>query len=329
MIVVFCSLRFFVGNDYKGYYRSYNYLLNQNPDLTDFFWEPGFFYIAKFLTVFGDIGYIFLLFVSSAITFIFIYVALKEQGSLKWGLFFVMTLGLMIMVNDQVRQGIALGIFLFSIKFIRNEQLSKFLICITLAFLFHYSALILVFVYYIRFIKLSKFWWVVLISGTYLGFQLGVFYETIFKLIELIPHYGDLYITRQKFFEIELGGSGLSILFRNVLAFIFIISLSNINSNIYAKIYLTGLVLGNIVVGFMPAERVTYFLYYVHIFAFPMLLNTNKKIGKQLFYFIVLLSLVFFTFQNLFGLEKHGAIPYRTIFFENLSNPPRELIYGN
>ncbi|MGN8226122.1 EpsG family protein [Gracilimonas sp. BCB1] len=328
-IIAFCGLRFFVGNDYDGYYRSFKHLLNYSPGLTEFYWEPGFYYLAKALTRFGEIGYFYLLLISSIVTFILIYIALKEQSSLKWGVYFAITLGLLIMANDQVRQGIALGVFLYSLKYIRDGELNKYLMCIIIASLFHYSSLLLVFVYFIRLIKLNKVWWIFLIGVTYVGFQRGIFYETIFSMIELIPYYGELYAARQRFFEVELGGSGLSILFRNALALIFIIALPNLKKNIYAKIYLTGLILGNMVVGFMPAERVTYYLYYVHIIALPLLLYANKKLSKQLFYVIVLLSFIFFSLQNLFALEKHGAIPYRTIFFEDLSNPPQELIYKN
>lgn len=327
LIIIFCGLRFFVGNDYSSYYKTYRSILTFNPDFAKLIWEPGFYLLAKGATYFGEIGYVVLFFSSTIITFYFIYSALRDQGSIKWGIFFVITLGLMIMVNDQVRQGIALSIFLYSLKYLRDKELNKYLFCIVIATLFHYSSLILVFVYFLKYLKLNRLWWLTLIGITYIGFQMHLFYDTIFSFVKLLPYYGEIYAAKQRFFEIEYGGSGLSILFRNVLALVFVIAVPDIKNNLYAKIYLMGIILGNIVVGFMPAERIVYYLYYVHIFAFPLLLYTNKKLSKRLFYLIVLISLVYFSLQNLFALEKHGAIPYRTIFFEDLSNPPKELIY--
>ena len=79
VLILFCSLRFFVGNDYEGYYQGYNTLLRKNFEFSSVYWEPGFFTLARISAVFNDSGYIFLIGFSSVLTFSFLYKALKDR----------------------------------------------------------------------------------------------------------------------------------------------------------------------------------------------------------------------------------------------------------
>ena len=59
----------------------------------------------------------------------------------------------------ELDRGVALSIFIYSIRFIENRKFIRYLLCILLAATFHFSAFILVFVYFVRYIRLSYYTW--------------------------------------------------------------------------------------------------------------------------------------------------------------------------
>jgi hypothetical protein len=327
VLIIFCSFRFFVGNDYEGYYQGYNVLLRSNFDFSRLYWEPGFYILARISSIFNETGYIFLIGISSVLTFSFLYKALKIQGDLLWGFYLTTTFGLLIMVNDQIRQGLALSIFFYSLKFIQKNKFYKYLLAILIASLFHYSALLLIPIFLIRKVSVRKTLWLVLIFGSFLGTYFNLFISIFFQLIENIPYYGILYAERERFFDLVEINSGIAILFKNFVAILFLLFFTGSSRNIYRNLYLGGVVLGNIFLGFMPGERISFYLYYTMIFAIPLLYNQSIS-GRSRQLFIGLMSIIFlyFLIQNFFALEKHGAIPYRTLWFENIKNPSKELL---
>lgn len=323
VIILFCGLRFFVGNDYSGYYYNFQRISIYNLSFIEQRWEPGIYLITQIFKN-SKIGYFFFLFTCSLITYIFIFKTLIYKNVLKWGIFFTFTLGLLIMANDQVRQAVALSIFLFSIKYIEQNNFKKYLKWIIVAAFFHYSAIALIPLYFIKNIKLNSFIFSVLIIVTYIGFRLGIFYQFIFAVIGKIPFYSELYLARERFFDIDQTGSGLTILFKTLIALFVAVFYNKINKPIYATLFLYGSILANISVGFMPIERFSYYLIYTNIIVLPLMLK--HKFTKLFTKGLVVVAFIYFLLVSFFGLEKHGAVPYRTIFNNNIASPKSEYI---
>lgn len=323
VIVLFCGLRFFVGNDYSGYYYNFQRISTYNLSFFEQRWEPGIYLIIQIFEN-SKIGYFFFLFTCSVITYIFIFKALIYENVLQWGIFFTFTLGLLIMANDQVRQAVSLSIFLFSIKYIEQNNFKKYLKWIIVAALFHYSAIALIPIYFLKNVKLNSFIFSILIIVTYIGFRLGIFYDLIFVLIGKIPYYGELYLARERFFDIDQTGSGLTILFKTLIALFIAVFYNKINKPIYATLFLYGSILANISVGFMPIERFSYYLIYTNIIVLPLMLKHNFT--KPFTRGLVVVAFIYFLLVSFFGLEKHGAVPYRTIFNKNIASPKSEYI---
>ncbi len=323
VIVFFCGLRFFVGNDYIGYYNNFKTISIYNLSFIEQLWEPAIYLLTQFFKN-SKIGYFFFLFTCTLITYIFIFKALIYNKILKWGIFFIFTLGFLIMANDQVRQAVALSIFLFSIKYIEQNNFKKYLIWILIASLFHYSAIGLIFVFFLKNIKFNSFLWVLLIILSYVGFQLGVFYNLIFALIEKIPFYGEIYLKNERFFDIDQSGSGLSILFKTIVSLFVAFFFNKIKKPIPATLFLYGSILANISVGFMPIERFSYYLVYANIIVLPLFFkNDFTKLFIKGFSAIIF---IYFLIVSYYGLEKHGAVPYRTIINENITSPKSEYL---
>ena len=323
VIVLFCGLRFFVGNDYHNYFYSLQAISKYNLSFFEQRWEPGTYLLSQFFQ-FSNIGYIYVLFISSLLTYVFTFRALVYNNILKWGVFFTFSLGMLIMANDQVRQAVAFSIFLFSIKYIEQNDFKQYFKWIIIATLFHYSAIALTPIFFIKKIRLNSVIFSILIIATYIGFRLGIFYNFIFILTEKIPYYGAYFIERERFFIIDHSGSGLGVLFKTLTALFVAVFYNKINKPIYATIFLFGTIIANLSVGFMPIERFSNYLVFTNIIAIPMLFN--NKFTKTFAKGYAIIAFIYFLLVSLYGLEKHGAVPYRTILNENLASPKIEYI---
>lgn len=323
IIAIFCGIRFFVGNDYVGYYNGFS-LIHKNSEFVEKLrWEPGIIFIIWIFKS-SPIGYIPFLFVCTVITYFFIFKTLVREDVLKWGIFFTFTLGLLIMANDQVRQGVALSIFLYSIQYIEKGNFRKYLLWLIVASMFHFSALGLILVYFITKIKFSALTWVILLVISYLLMQFHVVYELLYSIALKIPYYGEHFASKTEYFQVGAFRTGLGILFKNFIAIIIAVLYNKLERPLYAKIFLMGAILANLTTGFMLIERFSYYMVYTNILVLPFLFKQRNF--KQIAIVIATVCLIYFELQSLFALEKHGAVPYRTIFFENLKNPPKEFL---
>jgi len=52
----------------------------------------------------------------------------------------------------------------------------------------------------------------------------------------------------------------------------------------------------------------------------------NNKFTKTFAKGYAIIAFIYFLLVSLYGLEKHGAVPYRTILNENLASPKIEYI---
>ena len=96
----------------------------------------------------GSIQTVF--FIVSLITYIFLYKALTFFSSGKTtSLLIYFSLLFFILDMSGLRQSLALSIFFYSIQYIYNGRFSKFMLFIMLAASFHWSAYLLIFMYFI------------------------------------------------------------------------------------------------------------------------------------------------------------------------------------
>ena len=51
--------------------------------------------------------------------------------------------------------------------------------------------------------------------------------------------------------------------------------------------------------------------------------------SQRIRFLVVYIILIYFSVESFTGLEKHGAVPYRTILNEDLENPPAEYYENN
>ncbi len=148
-----------VGYDYITYEEAYHdFAVASWSDL--FFvrirFEPGYVLFNKCLTIISS-NYLLFKVVTSFINICSVLIFIKRYSVMPWmscALF--LTLGFYNFELNIMRQSLALSISLFAYPYAENKSLLKFLLCIILATLFHYSAIILLIIYPIANIKFTK-----------------------------------------------------------------------------------------------------------------------------------------------------------------------------
>lgn len=141
------GVRWHVGVDYMSYLE--NYLSVQNFGHSIFTKEYGFEYITLFFAKLG-LHYTFYFTFLAFLQIYFIYRAFQDQRFLYpiLGIFIVFGPFYLEWMNG-IRQVIAATMFVYSIRFILEKKLFKYLAIILLASLFHQSVLILLPVYFL------------------------------------------------------------------------------------------------------------------------------------------------------------------------------------
>ena len=139
VMVLSCGLRYDTASDYLNYVLLF-YRIRDGLNFP-FEVEPGYLLLNK-LFVSIPYGFTIVLFISSLVSIYLLMDFLTRNDSLKWGLFFCFCFELIMMFNNQVRQGIAVATFLYATRFIQEGKWWKYLIAIIAAMMFHMSALI-------------------------------------------------------------------------------------------------------------------------------------------------------------------------------------------
>lgn len=141
-----------IGNDTFAYY--YGYLTYDSN--TDSRYEPGYLFIYKICKFFFTTPYA-IIFVTGGLSMLLFYIFIRSNSN--WMFMSIMIfvfLGIFDANMNIVRQAIATGFTCYSYKYLKNNHLLKFLICIGIAVSFHATAIIFIIAWWFRKIKISK-----------------------------------------------------------------------------------------------------------------------------------------------------------------------------
>lgn len=312
LLLLFCGLRNGVGNDYLEYSRNFDKIYLQELGFSEQRFEPFFYYLS---IMFGGLANrtAYIMLSCSAVTFFFLFKVLRFHSIMLEGLIIFISLGFMFMINDQVRQGVALCIFLFSLRFVEMRDFKTYFFYILLGSLCHYTALLMLPLYWVTGVKISRYISVPVLLCVYLGYKIGVFYDLFFAMIKLIPIYGDIYADHLQLSFIRDQGSGLGILFLLLVSLYVCFSTDSNNKMRVNNIFFLGAVLTFMSVGFMPIQRIALYLFSSIIIILGQYLK-GKRYSLEWSLAMFFIGL-YFSIGVLFDLEKHGAVPYSNLLF--------------
>jgi hypothetical protein len=180
LLAFIIGFRYEVGVDWFGY-KTYFESIKNNPSLTinDQMMEPGFYYINKVIANWG-LSYEWMFFAIAFLSWLF-YFKSVPPFILPLFIFFLFVDEYFFWGMNGVRQFAAMSIWLFSIRFIVNKKILKYIFLILLASIFHRSVLILFPFYFLPQIKNYKKY--LMISIFFISILFGTS-KTFISLIE-------------------------------------------------------------------------------------------------------------------------------------------------
>lgn len=304
LLTLIACIRFDVGFDYPTYYHAIDEVFL--PILSRF--EPLSLFIAL-LSVWLGSPYVFFI-ITSCIIYPLAFHAFK-YNSVSPVISLIVYVGLFYLSSySVVRQAIAISICLYAYKYVRCKSFIKYVICIVLATLFHYSAIVALIIYPIFYKVKLKY--------TIIGLILLLLLRDVF--LSELGRYGiyEEYLSQLN----ELKGGSLTRYFYIILFVSFFFIIKRRGYSIEEQRLLSVIVVGLFtpyLFGSTMGEKVGFYFLIYYCYLIPLLLR-NKKTYKSSIYVLIFsgyfLFMIYFT-ANIPD-QKSPFTPYRTIF--NVSN---------
>lgn len=309
ILFIFCGLRYKVGNDYESYQNIF-YAIKSGFES---YVEPGF-YLLNIIFSKTNNGFYYVFGIVSFVT-IYLYLrALIKFRVVLLGVFFLFTAEYLFFINDIIRQGLAIAIFLNLISAISsNKTIKIYIIVLISTFTIHYSAIVLLLVNFLKRIKVNNLVWAVLITLSAILYFLGYFKNSFPLLIGLIPYYGERYLVLQEgeFLDnVELG-SGLGVLFKYITYMFVAVYSTRQKNDIIFNLFMFGCVLQFVFLDyFLPLRVLEYFLY-LKLILYSVLVKYEWDLKKSIIF--IILHIIYFEYLLIVSGGKHGGFPYNNI----------------
>lgn len=320
LIFFFLALRYDFGNDYKNYVDIFiNYARNDQIDFKYFFvsyYEPGYLLL---IWLFRTLGFFAMTAVLALFSCAIYYRFIVKYVPVKYYWFaiflYIFFPGFMLIHSTAMRQSIAVMIFVFSIDFIYKKDAIRYFLCIGLASLFHFTALILFPVYLLAFLnrKINIVYGGLFVLTFASLFLFGNYLSPYLKLI--ITNFSDRYDSYQ---DPGVVSTGLGFLYYSAL-FIIILYCERMQRREVALVFKIAVVsflliplslivemIGRLGIYFAPATIIVYPF---------VLMNLKKPISKIIFSSMLLVITVFQFFQFFYSETYRDYFgSYQTIF---------------
>jgi transmembrane protein EpsG len=311
------AVRYYVGTDYLKTYYSGFYRILEGSKIDGF--EIGFYSLNKLIQVFSNNA--FWLFAITAI--ITVGMTYKAIGDLSVDVplsivLYLVTRYYFIGMNA-VRQFMGLAILTYSLKYVFEEDIKKFAICVLLASAFHYTCLLFIPVYFISKLNLNFRQIVLLLIVTFILFTFGIsaalkyFSGTKYALLAL---------------KYDLAGIKFSAFTIVLNIGLFAIGYKSHSRHNDDKKYSTCLnlqflaTLTSFGLRSIPLMERVYWIYsFPIIITFPYILNllSNKSIKRYVKWGVIMIFTVYMVY-DICVLGDHDVIPYRWIFGEKATH---------
>lgn len=321
LIFLFLALRYDFGNDYPAYLQKF-FVINQYAYIDYFYkflhyYEPGWIFLCRLFEPLGFFAMIAALALFNCVVY-YRFIRKYVPPTYYWLAVFlyVFSPGFMLIHSSAMQQSVAIALFILSFDYLYKKDAIRYFLCIGLASLFHYSALILLPVYF-----LGLFNWK---ANNITAIIIFSFYLFLYMFGELImPHLTLFISTHFERYVIYLGvsaeiGTGLGIVFYSIL-FIFVLyykKFQNKEKALLFKIVILGYFFIPMGLLIMMLGRVGMYFQVATLAVFPiLLLNIKNPVLKNL----ILASLIFITIHSFYAffqydIWREAFSTYQTIF---------------
>lgn len=317
IIISLSILRWDIGNDYLNLFNSVNYsTFKFNERGLDGFkytihgfeiFKPTLEYLVHQLYY----PVVWVAGIFSIITIYLWYKALNRINGLFWGFYSILFFGILFNSWDQVRQALAIAIFIYSIRYIEINNLKQYLICCLLAFLVHNSALIMLPLFFLAKIPLKSHQIICLVTFFLIGYIGKIWqylFESLFSMIDIYSIYA-VNKTNGQDFTSNTGAILKTLIYLSLIIGIYP------RYKVIGNILLFGLLMYLFSCSNEMIIRIANYGTFVIMLALPLFFQENKtQIKRIIGYGIV--SLIFLIGTKNAILGESGALPYESIFSE-------------
>ena len=159
-LIITSGFRYGVGQDYFSYAKTFE--LASEGQFFDRI-EPGFYFIIKFILLFTD-NYLWMFVITSIIYIMFVFIAIYNQSDNElFSVYLFIAIGYYFAFFNGMRQLLAVSIFFYGIKYIKNRKIIPYAICIIIATLIHNSTILLFPLYFLYGKKLKNYQFVIIL----------------------------------------------------------------------------------------------------------------------------------------------------------------------
>lgn len=306
-----------VGADFKNYvsiFESINKFSALSISLDRI--EPGYFLLNKIIgIVFGNFSVI-LNFVVALLTIFFVVKIIYEKSyNCFISIYLFISFCLFYSIMNQSRQGLAISIALYSIRYLVNDKRVKCCITILIAASIHYSALImlllpLIYKSEINFKTIKRYIFISIIGLLNINIIMNLFQYTKYSV-----YLGSKY-------DINQGNSVIiNLFFRLILLFIVLYFKKNLSKNLYLNTLYHMVILCTVfqvlAVKSSLFARITTYFFISYILLIPEVIGSikNKRLRVLAYFFVIIgfaiYHYVYFTLMKV-GL---GVQNYSNVFF--------------
>ncbi len=304
-VLLIAGLRYDVGTDffsYRTFFFDVNYLNNT---------EVLFKWIRDLISRYTHGNFDVFIFVTSFLFIFTIYISIWEQSeSVELSIFFFMTNTLFYIGMNTIRQGIAISIVLFSLKFLRENKKFSFMAGVLFACLWHSSVIICLCFLFAKQIRID-FWKGILLLTVFftIGNSIAGIVARCFEGSKYYHFFYDNY-------GVDIPVTYMAMTFLVFLLASYIKSIKSVNGifDLYYNILFLAMAVGTFT-GWLPmGKRIMWNFMFVMIYLCPMSIHyltgiMNKRILTLLY------CLFFFAamYSNIVLNHDHGCIPYNWI----------------
>lgn len=312
---LFSALRFDVGPDYEEYV-SYYYSLKDGVSVTTSGYFSGLIIFSILSGIFSSIdnGYIFVFASYSLIISLFVYIAASKFKNLlginsSAIIFVFISMGFYLDSFDRIRQWCAISIFFLSFIYVLKNNFPKYLVLVSLASFFHFSAILLLPLYFIVKIRIGR--WLIFVSiAAVVTIQLLGWGEPLFRFIlSNVPYYNGIY-SNNNYTSSFSTGSGAGVILKILIVFSSTLLIRDpAHSKLRAVVYI-GLFIYVVSSGNINISRFSDYLLVMVCITIPFCIN-RFSIKERKYIFIMVGCVLVVYYQSL---TMRNNYRYKTIF---------------
>ncbi len=295
-LIIFSGFRFFVGTDFKGYSDMFNKIITEGRYYNI---EWGYYWLVQFVhSIGGTAQLVFLIFSFATLYFIYKFIEyFSENVELSW-LIFICIGPYFLSTFNGIRQWLVTAIFAYSLRFVKENKLIKYLVINAIGCLFHYSAVILLPMYWL--LKIKNFNLVKIII-CYIVFQIA----SLFGALDFIAQklhatsylMGDVALkldwSYYLFFALAFGFIVMEIINPNIIGDNYIFKNMNALSGLTVFLAITTVNLSN-----MIFTRFNMYFFVGYIILIPLFIShlKDKKLKQIAVVLVSLLSVAYYIY---------------------------------